>query len=96
MTNSEIVAACGECVWSSINGHGRGDGYDVETYALGSRYLIRVYRVPTGRSSWYVAGTLEGAQAVGRAGYTPGSAPGAYRYVSAPSRLKELRSARAA
>ena len=95
MTNSEIVHACGDCVYASINGAGRGDGYDVEAYRLGSRYLIRVRDVAGRRSSWYVAETIEGARAVGSAGYTPGSAPGSYRYVSQPGRLRELRSAAA-
>jgi hypothetical protein len=94
MTNGEIIQACGDRVWASINGHDRGDGYDVEAYRLGSRYLVRVYYVRGGRSSWYTASTLEGARAVGAAGWTPGGAPGAYRYVSDPSRLAELRESR--
>lgn len=96
MTNGEIVAVCGECVWASINGHGRGDGYDVEVYRLRRRYLVRVSYVRGGRSSWYIASSLEDAQAVGAAGYTPGCGPGRYRTVIDPSRLTEIRAARAA
>lgn len=91
MTNEEVVSTSGDRVWASINGRDRGDGYDVEAYELGRRYLVRVYDIRAGWSSWYVASTLEGAQAVGAAGWTPGCAPGAYRYVRDVSRLAELR-----
>jgi len=96
VTSGELLQLCGDCVWGSINGRGRGDGYDVEAYRLGQRYLVRVYDVQSCRSSWYTAPTLDDAKAVGRAGYSPGSAPGRYRYVSAPSRLPEIRAAVAA
>jgi len=41
----------------------------------------------------YLATTRDAARAVGRAGYTPGSAPGRYRYVTdrGVSRLSEIR-----
>ncbi len=91
MTNSEIVNKCGDRVWSSINGQGRGDGYDVEAYVLGSRFLVRVYEISGGYSLWYVADSLADAKAVGALGYSPGGAPGKYRYVRNPARLLELR-----
>lgn len=95
MTFSEIMKRCGDRVWGSINGHGRGDGYDVEVFELGQRYLVSVYDVQCGGVSWYVAGTFDDALAVGRAGYTPGTAPGRYRHVVRPGRLAELREGRA-
>lgn len=76
-------------VEAQINGSGRGDGYDVEIFQSESTgaYYIRVYSVRGKYSSWYSADTLEGARAVGRAGYTPGFAPGAYR----PRKVVSLR-----
>jgi hypothetical protein len=82
-------------VEAEYNGRERGDGYDVEVYrsrATG-RYLVIV-----GRPGWaehvYVATSLAGAQGCIRHGYTPGSGPGAYRYVRDARRLREVRAGR--
>ena len=90
MKFSEVMSHVGDCVWSSINGHGRGDGYDVQVFQLGARYLVSVDEVGGSYISYYVAATLEDAKAVGAGGYTPGSAPGRYRYVRDVARLKEI------
>jgi hypothetical protein len=82
-------------VWSETNGHGRGDGYDVDCYRSRrtGRYLVRVWEVGASGTSLYVATTREGADAVREAGYTPGGAPGEYEYISREERcaLSELR-----
>lgn len=91
MGYSEIVNLVGERVY----GRGRGDGYDVEVYAMGARYLASVYDVWHGGVSWYVADGLDAAREVGAEGYTPGSAPGRYRRVLDVSRLREIRDAKA-
>lgn len=57
------------------------------------RYLVHVWQIGSGYEAWYVSDTLEGALAVGAQGYTPGSAPGRYAYVSRPERLREIRAA---
>ena len=96
LTIAEFLAPMSH-VWGQSNGHGRGDGYDVDVYRSGSgRYVVRVYHVSMGRSSWYVASTLDAARRVGAAGYTPGTARGAYRYVSDWRRLREARTTSAA
>lgn len=79
-------------ILASFNGHGRGDGYDVYVYQSVStgRYIMRVVDVPSKRSRWYVARTLEGAKAVAAQGWTPGHGPGSYHSVSNPNRLKEV------
>lgn len=82
-----------EHVECDVNGAGRGDGYDVDIYRSRStrRYLVRVWHVRTRRSSWFVAETLAGARTVGRAGWTPGTAPGLYKYSVTPDKLREVR-----
>lgn len=82
-----------EHVECSANGVGRGDGYDVDVFRSRStrRYLVRVWHVRSRRASWFVAETLAGARTVGRAGWTPGTAPGLYIYSVAPDRLREVR-----
>jgi hypothetical protein len=82
-----------EYVAGSYNGQGRGDGYDVRIFrdVKTSRYIIEAQQVSSGRCSYYTASTLDGAQAVGADGYTPGGAPGKYTYVAAPDRLAEVR-----
>lgn len=62
------------------NGLHRGDGYDVETFTDGDRYVTRVRRIG-GAWRLYVAATLDDALAVGAAGWTPGYGPGRYRQV---------------
>ena len=77
------------------NGRDRGDGYDAIIYRSIStgRHLCESWEVGSAApSDWYVAPTLEDARAaVGPNGYTPGSAPGRYRWVRRPNRLKESR-----
>ena len=87
-----------ERVAGSANGHGRGDGYDVTTFRSRStgRYLVEVYEVGSSCVSWYVAPTVDGASAVGAAGYTPGGAPGDYEYVVRPGALREVRAVKRA
>ena len=78
---------------TSTNGYDRGDGYDVSTWRSVStgRYLVCDYKISARMVCWYVAWTLDAAFAIGRAGYTPGSAPGRYTRVWRPSRLAEVR-----
>ena len=79
---------------TSYNGRDRGDGYDVRAFRsrASGRYIVVVdYVYGRGGRSVYTADDIAGAGAVGRPGYTPGSAPGAYRMVRDASRLAELR-----
>lgn len=90
-----IVSDDAKHLSASINGQGRGDGYDVDVYLSKTtgRFFVRVWEVHAKSLFWYVAKTREGADAVGRSGYTPGSAPGNYCYITrkGQSNLKEVK-----
>jgi hypothetical protein len=76
------------------------DGYVVAIYRSRStgRYLVEVEVEEAGGSHRrvYTADTLDGARAVGAAGYTPGHGPGRFCYVRRPERLSEVRALREA
>lgn len=90
-----VESADCEAVGESANGFGRGDGHDVDAFRSRrtGRYLVRVVEISRNRHTWYVATDQNDAHAVGAPGWTPGCAPGRYRYVSRTGMLREVRAA---
>jgi hypothetical protein len=90
-----VASPDAEVVACEANGYDRGDGVDARIYrsVATGRYIVIVAQQASPRwyVSVYVACSSDDAEAVIRAGYTPGNAPGRYRYIRQPDRLIEVR-----
>ena len=73
------------CIHAAANGHGRGDGWDVEVWASErtGRYVVWAAYVYGSRSNhWWICDTEDDALALVAPGYTPGHGPGEGERVS--------------